>query len=983
MMNIPKSFAKRDAMIDNETKIRNTWNYTTEKPDSREKFFVTFPYPYMNGRLHLGHAYTVSKADFRARYERLRGKNVLFPFGFHGTGTPIVAAADKVKHELEMIMDSDSDESINYSVSQIDILKSMYISESDIPKFKDPNYWLEYFPKKAISDLKMLGISADFGRSFITTELNPHYDSFIKWQFSILEKEGILKFGKKHIIYSPKMDQPCSGHDRSKGEDVDPVEYTCIKLKLPNDKWYDNTSTYLIAATLRPETMYGQTNVWVNYKIMYSLFKFKNEYFIARYETFCNMSYQYKDVTLIKKEYITGSDLVGVLVDAPFVDNKIPVLNMNTVDENRGTGIVTSVPTDSPTDYLYWKKAVVENTVNLSTKLVGIISVNDDTTYAKTEIEKNKVKPGQTGKLELVHDKVYKNEHQFGIMMVGDYKGMPIKEAHSKIQTDLVKSNDAFVYYEPNGIVISRAGDTCVVAKTDQWYINYKAHPELTEMVNNHIDNGINMYNDVAKNEIKYASGWIKEWPCSRHKGLGTKLEVDERFVIDSLSDSTIYMAYYTVAHKIEEIPKDKLCNNLWDYLFRNQDLNDELVEYEELLTELKKEFKYWYPLNLRVSGKDLIKNHLIMCLYNHAFIWKNKDMLPKGFAVNGYTTLNKSQMSKSTGNFITLIDAVEKYCADATRIALALGTDTLDDANFDEVNAYEAVVFLSNEKDLIEDLLKNYPTESKDDDDENVWDVIFTNKVDNGVNDITDSIENMMFRKAFVDIYGLVSAKDTYKNIYKNKMDSIPSKFYRICFEYVEKFVNVMEPFCPFWTESVRQMIKSYGKDIEHSWPVKKEINTKYMWLDDSFNTLLGVINKKYTKITKKVKGDAEIHIDVITKPTDKEIYILKTLQNSDDPKSESIKLMKICKNKKDKAFTARTSKNALKNVNIYGPEWYNWNIIDNTFEFDMINKWIHIVLDFKCSSITVQKNTKEYNPLKNNKGGNHVISVKITPNS
>ena len=44
---------------------------------------------------------------------------------------------------------------------------------------------------------------------------------------------------------------------------------------------------------------------------------------------------------------------------------------------------------------------------------------------------------------------------------------------------------------------------------------------------------------------------WLKEWACSRQFGLGTKLPWDEQWVIESLSDSTIYMAYYTIAHML------------------------------------------------------------------------------------------------------------------------------------------------------------------------------------------------------------------------------------------------------------------------------------------------------------------------------------------------------------------------------------------------------------------------------------------------
>ena len=42
----------------------------------------------------------------------------------------------------------------------------------------------------------------DWRRSFITTEVNPFYDSFIKWQFNTLRKADKVKFGKRYTIYS-------------------------------------------------------------------------------------------------------------------------------------------------------------------------------------------------------------------------------------------------------------------------------------------------------------------------------------------------------------------------------------------------------------------------------------------------------------------------------------------------------------------------------------------------------------------------------------------------------------------------------------------------------------------------------------------------------------------------------------------------------------------------------------------------------------
>jgi len=61
---------------------------------------VTFPFPYMNGYLHLGHAFSLSKCEFQARYQKQIGKRALFPFGFHCTGMPIAASANRLRKEI-------------------------------------------------------------------------------------------------------------------------------------------------------------------------------------------------------------------------------------------------------------------------------------------------------------------------------------------------------------------------------------------------------------------------------------------------------------------------------------------------------------------------------------------------------------------------------------------------------------------------------------------------------------------------------------------------------------------------------------------------------------------------------------------------------------------------------------------------------------------------------------------------------------------
>lgn len=88
---------------------------------------------------------------------------------------PIQAAANKLKKELdEGWVDSKG-------MAQSQILKQMGIEEELIPNFKDSEYWLHYFPPIGMQDLKRLGVAVDWRRSFITTQCNPYYDSFIRW----------------------------------------------------------------------------------------------------------------------------------------------------------------------------------------------------------------------------------------------------------------------------------------------------------------------------------------------------------------------------------------------------------------------------------------------------------------------------------------------------------------------------------------------------------------------------------------------------------------------------------------------------------------------------------------------------------------------------------------------------------------------------------------------------------------------------------
>ncbi len=70
------------SLTKSKTNGRKKWNESRifqAEPDKREKFFITIPYPYLNGNLHAGHTRTFTIGDVVARHKRMLGYNVLYP----------------------------------------------------------------------------------------------------------------------------------------------------------------------------------------------------------------------------------------------------------------------------------------------------------------------------------------------------------------------------------------------------------------------------------------------------------------------------------------------------------------------------------------------------------------------------------------------------------------------------------------------------------------------------------------------------------------------------------------------------------------------------------------------------------------------------------------------------------------------------------------------------------------------------------------
>jgi leucyl-tRNA synthetase len=154
---------------------------------------------------------------------------------------------------------------------------------------------------------------------------------------------------------------------RGRGEGVNPQEYLALKCSVAewsasakkslDGKLPEGAKVYLVAATLRPETMYGQSNLFVSPNITYGIFqRSPSEFLLVTRRSARNMAFQgiFEKWGEVKEvASISGKDVIGTQVHAPLSQfGKVYVVPMDTIKENKGTGVVTSVPSDSPDDFV-------------------------------------------------------------------------------------------------------------------------------------------------------------------------------------------------------------------------------------------------------------------------------------------------------------------------------------------------------------------------------------------------------------------------------------------------------------------------------------------------------------------------------------------------------------------------------------------------------------------------------------------------------
>jgi leucyl-tRNA synthetase len=503
----------------------------------------------------------------------------------------------------------------------------------------------------------------------------------------------------------------------------------------------------------------------------------------------------------------------------------------------------------------------------------------------------------ETEKLKKAKDEVYLKGFYEGVMLVGECKGMKVCDAKPILRKVLIDNGEAISYYEPESMVVSRTGDECVVALTDQWYLAY-GDPEWAGIVSEHIhSDNFNGYNDKIMESFDHVLGWLKEWACSRPFGLGTQLPWDQQWVIESLSDSTIYMAYYTIAHHFHGsvdnlgskeaaspsgVKPEDLTDDVFSYIFLAKPLPVGVTTAipEALLKSMQEEFEYWYPFDLRVSAKDLIPNHLTMSLYNHVEIWKDRPKFwPKGIYCNGHIMVDAEKMAKSKGNFLMLKESVDEYSADAIRFAMADAGDSMEDANFDRSVANGAVTYLYIEEESTRLILEDFKADTLREGEYTFMDKVFNNEMDYLIEGTFNDFEKMCYRDGIHKCwFDMLIARDMYRD-WALKCNIPMHK--EVIMRFLRVLTVMMTPITPHWCEHMWGLLGEGMTVCDAAWPAyepyNKLVRKEYIF----FRDFLKNIRLAFIKVKLPPVGDKCTMIYLASIYEEKKVIMLHFLQS------------------------------------------------------------------------------------------------------
>ena len=515
-----------------------------------------------------------------------------------------------------------------------------------------------------------------------------------------------------------------------------------------------------------------------------------------------------------------------------------------------------------------------------------------------------------------------------------EYSGMPVSKAKDLVKDRLMALQESVPFFEmTNKPVYCRCGTLCYVKLlNNQWFLNY-GNPEWKTLALECLNRMEIIPSEIIK-EFKNVFDWLKVRACARKTGLGAPLPWDKDWIVESLSDSVIYMAYYIISKYVKLHDLEKYSNfvdsSFFDYVLlniksghflaldENDNFSDNLTSIQidpildkSILTEfllkskqIREEFKYYYPLDSRHSGRDLIPNHLSFFIFNHSIIFP-KSLWPKQIVVNGSVLMDGKKMSKSMGNIIPLRSAIKQFNADSIRVAMLVLGELLQDVDF-SFSTLKGIYSRLNEiyefgKDLVTKLKTATNPKVIDDDFSDLFieleweDKWLLQRVNSTIKEITNSFEEMQIRDALNTVLYLMDKDfEWYKKRKQSRSNQVSGNntgLFVVSYFFRAR-IKMLAPFCPFLAEELWKLLEPQkGSIFQDSWPsMKSELVNPIT--DENEQEISNILDDLH-KILRVTKNTQLKNIHIYLSSNDKKILYDKVLNLVTNSKTKNFGLV------------------------------------------------------------------------------------------
>ena len=732
--------------------------------EGADPYCIVIPPPNVTGSLHMGHALNNTLQDILIRFERMRGKNVLWQPGMDHAG---IATQMVVERQLQERQEP----------GRRDMGREAFVER--VWKWKDESGGM------IVNQLKRLGASCDWSRERFT--MDDGLSKAVIEVFVSLYKEGLIYRDKRLVNWDPKLLTAISDLEVEQVETqgnlwhfryplADGVTYEHPYVVGEDGEKRDwkpsdgepaghETRDYLVVATTRPETMLGDTGVAVHPDD-------------PRYKA-----------------------LVGKHCILPLVGRRIPVVADEYPDPEAGTGAVKMTPAHDFNDFEVGKRHHLP-AINIMT-VDGHVTLRDNDDFLADLEMKGKL-------LEVVEE------------IDGMERFAARKEIVAKLQEgDYLDRIEPHVHMVPHG---DRGGVPIEPFLTDQWYVDAAT---LAKPAIESVKSGRTKFvpKNWEKTYFEWMEN-IQPWCISRQLWWGHQIPAwygpDGQVFVEKDEETALEAAIqHYIAHEgpWKAWVEDKLENfKPGEILERDEDVLDTwfssaLWPFSTLgWPDKSPALDTWYPTSVLVTGFDIIffwvARMMMMGLH-----FMDEEPFHTVYVHALVRDKNGAKMSKSKGNVIDPLELIDEYGADALRFTLAImaaqgrdvkldpariagyrnfGTKLWNATRFAEMNgvARDAAFVPGDAKLTI-----------------NRW--ILT-ELTRTAKAVTEGIETYRFNEAASSIYRFVwnQVCDWYLELLKpvfSGTDEAAKAEARACAAYVlEETYKLLHPFMPFMTEEL-----------------------------------------------------------------------------------------------------------------------------------------------------------------------------------